>query len=59
METNFNSHSQIILIKKIMEIENVSFNTAIQIIDRLNEADLLDYYINEMHKEDFEQLKQS
>ena len=38
---------------KIMQIENCSFNTAINIIDRLNEKGLLDLYF-EMHKIELE-----
>lgn len=45
--------SQITLIMKIMQIENCSFNTAINIIDRLNEKGLLDLYF-EMHKIELE-----
>lgn len=45
--------SQITLIMKIMQIENCSFNTAINIIDRLNEKGLLDVYF-EMHKVELE-----
>jgi hypothetical protein len=58
METNIQATNQVILIKKVMQIEGVCFSRAIEIIDKLNEVDLLDYYMNEMHKEDFEQLKQ-
>ena len=39
-----------------MQLENCSFNTAIDIIDRLKNADLLDVYF-EMHKIEFDQLK--
>lgn len=46
--------SQITLIMKIMQIENCSFNTAINIIDRLNEKGLLDLYF-EMHKVELEE----
>lgn len=45
--------NQIILIMKIMQIENCSFNTAINIIDRLNEKGLLDVYFD-MHKVELE-----
>ena len=51
-ESQPNNLNQIILIKKVMQIEGVCFSKAIEILDSLNEADLLDYYINEMHKED-------
>lgn len=57
-ESQPNNSKQVILIKKVMQIEGVCFSKAIEIIESLNEADLWDYYINEMHKEDFEQLKQ-
>lgn len=57
-ESQPNNSNQIVLIKKVMQIEGVCFSKAIEIIDSLNEADLLDYYMNEMHKDDFEQLKQ-
>lgn len=45
METNIQATKQVIILKKIMEIENVSFNRAIQIIDALNDNNLLDYYL--------------
>ena len=45
--------SQITLIMKIMRIETCSFNTAINIIDRLNDKGLLDVYF-EMHKAELE-----
>ena len=57
-ESQPNNSKQIVLIRKVMQIEGVCFSKAIEIIDSLNEVDLLDYYMNEMHKEDFEQLKQ-
>lgn len=57
-ESQPNNSKQIILIKTVMQIEGVCFSKAIEIIDSLNEADLLDYYMNKMHKEEFEQLKQ-
>lgn len=56
METNIQATKQIILIKKVMQLENCSFSTAIDIIDRLKNADLLDVYF-EMHKEEFKQLE--
>lgn len=56
METNIQATNQIILIKRIMQLENCSFNTAIDIIDRLKNEDLLDVYF-EMHKIEFDQLK--
>lgn len=56
METNIQATNQIILIKKIMQLENCSFNTAIDIIDRLKNEDFLDVYF-EMHKIEFDQLK--
>lgn len=49
-ESQPNNSNQIILIKKVMQIEGVCFSKAIEILESLNEADLLDYYINEMHK---------
>lgn len=49
MGNNSTVTSQITLIMKIMQIEKCSFNTAINIIDRLNEKGLLDVYF-EMHK---------
>lgn len=57
-ESQPNNTKQIILIKAVMQVEGVCFSKAIEIIDKLHEADLWDYYMNEMHKEDFEQLKQ-
>ena len=51
-ESQPNSSRQIMLIKKVMQIEGVCFSKAIEILDNLNEAGLLDYYINEMHKEE-------
>ena len=51
-ESQPNNSNQIILIKKVMQIEGVCFSKAIEILESLNEADLLDYYINETHKED-------
>ncbi len=57
-ESQPNNSKQIILIKTVMQIEGVCFSKAIEIIDNLNEVDLWDYYMNEMHKEEFEQLKQ-
>lgn len=51
-ESQPNNSNQIILIKKVMQIEGVCFGKAIEILESLNEADLLDYYINEMHKEE-------
>ena len=53
METNQANSRQIVLFRKIMQIESVSFNKAIEIADNLAKNDLLDYYINEMHKEEF------
>lgn len=53
MGNNSTVTSQITLIMKIMQIENCSFNTAINIIDRLNNAGLLDVYF-EMHKIELE-----
>ena len=47
-----NSIKQTAIIKKVMQIESVSFAKAIEIIDKLNENNLLDCYINS-HKEDF------
>lgn len=52
-ESQPSSSKQIILIKKVMQIEGVCFSKAIEIIDRLNEVDLLDYYMNEMHGDIF------
>jgi hypothetical protein len=52
-ESQPNSSKQIILIKKVMQIEGVCFSRAIEIIDKLNEVDLLDYYMNEMHGDIF------
>lgn len=49
-ESQTNNSNKIILIKKVMQIESVCFSKAIEILESLNEADLLDYYINEMHK---------
>lgn len=49
-ERQTNNSNQTILIKKVMQIEGVCFSKAIEILESLNEADLLDYYINEMHK---------
>ena len=54
METNVNAASQIIIMKKIMAIENVSFGRAIEILDALDQAGLINYYMHEMHKEEFE-----
>lgn len=51
-ESQPNSSNQIKLIKKVMQIEGVCFSKAIEILESLNEADLLDYYINEMHGEE-------
>jgi len=51
-ESQPNNSRQIMLIKKVMQIEGVCFGKAIEILDNLNEAGLLDYYINEMHKEE-------
>jgi hypothetical protein len=56
-ESQPNDTKQIILIKTVMQIEGVCFSKAIEIIDKLNEADLWDYYMNEMHKAEFEQLR--
>ena len=47
-----NNIKQIATIKKVMQIEGVSFAKAIEIIDKLNEANLLDCYIDS-HKEYF------
>ena len=53
MGNNSTVTSQITLIMKIMQIEKCSFNTAINIIDRLNNAGLLDVYF-ESHKIELE-----
>lgn len=52
-ESQPNNTKQIVLIKKVMQVEGVCFSKAIEIIDKLNEADLLDYYMNEMHGDIF------
>lgn len=57
METNIQATNQIVLIRKVMQIENCGFNTAIDIIDRLKNEDLLDTYLYEMHGAEFEQLR--
>lgn len=57
METNIQATKQVIILKKIMEIENCSFSTAIDIVDRLKQNDLLNTYLFEMHKAEFEQLE--
>ena len=53
METNIQATKQVIILKKIMEIENCSFNTAIDIVDRLEKNDLLNTYLFEMHGDIF------
>lgn len=53
METNIQATKQVILIKKVMQIEGVCFSKAIEIIDRLHEVDLWDYYMNEIHGDIF------
>lgn len=53
MGNNSTVTNQIIILKKIMQIENCSFNTAINIIDRLNDKGLLELYF-EMHKTELE-----
>jgi cobalamin biosynthesis Co2+ chelatase CbiK len=53
METNIQATKQVIILKKIMEIENCSFSTAIDIVDRLKKNDLLNVYIYEMHGDIF------
>lgn len=57
METNARATKQIMLLKKIMEIEHCSFRTAIEIVDRLEKNDLLNTYLYEMHRAEFEQLE--
>lgn len=53
METNIQATKQVIILKKIMEIENCSFSTAIDIVDRLEKNDLLNVYLYEMHGDIF------
>lgn len=53
MKTNIQVIKQIIILKKIMEIENCSFSTAIDIIDKLKKNDLLNVYLYEMHGDIF------
>ena len=57
METNIQATKRVIILKKIMEIENCSFSTAIEIVDRLKQNDLLNTYLYEMHGEEFKQLE--
>lgn len=53
METNIQATKQVIILKKIMEIENCSFSTAINIVERLEKNDLLNTYLHEMHGDIF------
>lgn len=53
MSNNSTVTSQITLIMKIMEIENCSFSTAIDIIDKLEKNDLLNVYLYDIHGDIF------
>lgn len=53
METNIQATKQVIILKKIMEIESCSFNTAIDIVDRLEKNDLLNVYLYDIHGDIF------
>lgn len=53
MKTNIQVIKQIIILKKIMEIENCSFSTAIDIIDKLEKNDLLNVYLYDIHGDIF------
>lgn len=44
---------QVAFLTKIMRIENISFVKAVELINKLNEANLLDVYLD-MHKEELE-----
>lgn len=44
---------QVAFLTKIMRIENISFAKAVELINKLNEANLLDVYLD-MHKEELE-----